>query len=141
MKIRAATKNDLKEIAELYEKIMQIQFKKVGEKIIDRKKYYSILLKNFNKSKMFVLEDENLVGFLWYLKEKDEISLEEIFVTKTKKGYGKILLNYLIKEAKKSKIKKINLDVHFKNKNAIEFFRKFGFSERTIEMSLEIKNA
>src|SRR3989338_4157216 len=40
--------------------------------------------------------------------------------------------------AKNKKIKKINIDVHFKNKNALDFFKKFGFTKRTIELSLDI---
>jgi len=35
--------------------------------------------------------------------------LEEIFVTEKRKGYGRLLLNYVLGYAKKKKIKKINL--------------------------------
>ena len=47
-------------------------------------------------------------------------------------------MNFLIDHAKKEKVKRINLDVHFKNKDALNFFRKIGFTERTIELSLDL---
>jgi len=96
------------------------------------------LKKHFKKSKMFILDIKGIKGFIWYFKEGKEYNLEELFVTEKGKGYGKLLTDFILKEAKKQKIKKINLDVHFKNKKAQNFFKKFGFSERTIEMSLDL---
>jgi len=45
---------------------------------------------------------------------------------------------FLLQKAKKLNVKKINLDVHFKNKKALKFFKKFGFTERTIELSKDL---
>jgi GNAT superfamily N-acetyltransferase len=87
---------------------------------------------------MFVLDIEGLKGFIWYFKEGKEYNLEEIFVLEKDKGYGKLLMDFVLEEAKKQKIQKINLDVHFRNKTSQDFFKKFGFSERTIEMSLDL---
>jgi len=140
MKIRKASLNDLKQIAELYFSEMSKQFENVGEEPITTKEFEKRLKKHFKKSKMFVLDIEGIKGFIWYFKEGKEYNLEEIFVIEKGKGYGKLLMNHMLKEAKKQKIQKINLDVHFKNKKAQRFFKKFGFSERTIEMSLDLKN-
>ncbi len=139
MKIRKAKKEDLKNISQLYEKEMSKQFKLIGEKPISAKEFERRLNNNFGKCYMHILNDDEIKGFIWYFKEGCEFNLEEIFVTEKGKGYGKILIKYLLQEAKKKKIKKINLDVHFKNMIAQKFFMKFGFSERTIEMSKDTK--
>ena len=87
---------------------------------------------------MFVLDDNGIKGFVWFGKEGDEINVEEIFVIEKGKGYGKKLMSFIIEFARKNKTNKINLDVHFKNKKGISFFKKFGFTERTIELSLDL---
>ena len=136
--IRKTSLKDLKEIAKLYSSEMSKQFRDVGEEPITEKEFERRLRKNFDKSKMFVLDIEGIKGFIWYFKEGKEYNLEEVFSIEKGKGYGKLLMRHLLEDAKKKKIQKINLDVHFKNKTAQEFFRKFGFSERTIEMSLDL---
>lgn len=136
--IRKLKKEEISRIAKLYENIMSEKFLQIGEEPISKEKYEKILKKNYNKSFMFVLDEEGIKGFIWFIKKGEEINLEEIFTLEKKKGYGKKLLSFLIEKAKKSKIKRVNLDVHFKNKEAIEFFKKLGFTERTIEMSLEL---
>lgn len=136
--IRKACLKDLKQIAKLYVSEMSKHFKAIGETQIIAKKYEKVLRKNFDKSQMYILDINGIKGFLWYLKEGKEFNLEEIFVIEKGKGYGKLLMNYILEQARKKKIKKLNLDVHYKNKKAQEFFKHFGFSERTIEMSLDI---
>jgi L-amino acid N-acyltransferase YncA len=136
--IRKLKSEEISFIAENYEKLMKKQFEKVEEKPITKKEYEDILKKNFENSFMFVLEEKNIKGFMWFFIEKDEINLEEIFSIEKGKGYGKELMDFLINYAKENKIKRINLDVHFNNKKALRFFKKFGFTERTIELSLDI---
>lgn len=118
---------------------MSKHFKIVKEKPITPKQYEKILLKNFKKGYMYVIDNEPIGGFLWFNKNGEEYELEEIFVTQKRKGYGRQLLTFLINKAKKQKIKKINLDIHIKNKSAINFFKRHGFTERTIEMGLNLK--
>jgi len=139
MKIRKTYKKDLKEISQLYNKIMSPIFLKVGEKPISSDKYFKILNKNLRNSFMFVLEGNGIKGFIWFTMKSKEYNLEEIFVLDKNMGYGKVLMNYLLKSAKKNKINKINLDVHQKNYQAINFFNKFRFTKRTIEMSRELR--
>lgn len=136
--IRKLKKGEIKKIAEMYEKVMFKNFLQVGEKPISKERYQKILEENYDKSFMFVLEERGIKGFLWFIEKDKEINLEEIFTIKRNKGYGKKLLCFLIKKAKKENKKRINLDVHFKNKRAIEFFKKRGFTERTIELSLDL---
>lgn len=136
--IRKAYLEDLEKISKLYYSEMSKQFKAVDEDPISSKEFEKKLKKNFKKGHMFVLEINGIKGFIWYFKEGREYNLEEIFVVEKGKGYGKQLMRYLLEAAKKQKIQKLNLDVHFKNKKAQNFFRRFGFSERTIEMSFDL---
>ena len=111
----------------------------VGEKPLSKDDYAKILRSNYKKSSMYVLDTKGFKGFLWFVKKDNEINLEEIFVLEKNKGFGKELMGFLIDYAKKNKIKKINLDVHYRNKRAIDFFKLFGFTERTSEMSLDLE--
>lgn len=136
--IRKLKQEEIPIIAKYFEKNMKNNFKDVGEAPITQKRYINILKENFGKSFMFVLDDKGIGAFLWFVKKGDEINLEEIFSIEKRRGCGKQLMNFLLDYSKKKKIKKINGDVHFKNKDAINFFKEFGFTERTIELSLEV---
>ena len=136
--IRKIKQEEISLIAENYENIMKEQFEKVGEEPITKDKYEKILKNNFRDSSMFVLEENGIKAFIWFIKEGDEIYLEEVFSIEKNKGYGSRLMNFLIDYAKKKKIKRINVDVHLKNKEALHFFKSLGFTERTIELSLDI---
>lgn len=136
--IRKVSQKDIQKISELYEKKMSQQFKEINEKPITSKEYEKILKANIKKSNMYILNNKGVRGFIWYAQEKDEFNLEEIFTTEKNKGWGKLLISQMLEHARKNKIKRINLDVHFKNKKAQKFFKHFGFTERTIEMSLDL---
>lgn len=136
--IRKLKKEEIEKIAEHYEREMAQQFKKVGEEPISKNEYAKRLKSSYNKDNMFVLDENGLKGFLWFAECDSEINLEEIFVLEKDKGYGRKLIDFILKFARENKIKKLNLDVHFNNKEAISFFKKFGFTERTIEMSLDL---
>lgn len=136
--IRKLKQEEISFIAENYDKIMKEQFEKVGEEPITRDQYEKILKKNFESSSMFVLEEKGIKAFIWFIKERNEINLEEVFSIERGKGYGRKLMDFLIEYAKNKKIKKINIDVHFRNKDALNFFKNLGFTERTIELSLDI---
>ena len=136
--IRRLKQEEISFIAKNYERIMKEQFEKVGEETITKDKYENVLKENFKDSSMFVLEEKEIKAFIWFVKEGDEINLEEIFSIEKRRGHGKRLINFLIDYAKNKKIKKINIDVHFRNNKALTFFKSFGFTERTIELSLDI---
>lgn len=138
MEIRKMRQEEISLIARHYEEIMKKQFKKIGEEPITEDRYKIILKKNFKDSCMFVLEDNGIKSFIWFIKKDGEINLEELFSIEKGRGYGNKLVRFLLDYSRKEKIKKINMDVHFKNKKALRFFKRFGFTERTIELSLEI---
>ena len=136
--IRKLKQEEISSIAKDYEEVMKKQFERVGEEPITKNKYEKILEENFEDSSMFVFDEKCIKAFIWFVKEENEINLEEVFSIERGKGYGKKLMNFLLDYAKREKIKRINIDVHFKNKDALKFFKTLGFTERTIELSLDI---
>ncbi|MEM1536007.1 MAG: GNAT family N-acetyltransferase [Candidatus Pacearchaeota archaeon] len=138
LKIKKLSKHEIKEIAENYYRIMKKFFAQVREKPVTAEEYALLLRKNYKKSFMIVLTSKKILGFAWITKHDKEWILEEIFVTEKGKGYGTKLMKFLLKEARKKKIKRIKLTVHASNRRAIKFFKKFGFDKKTIEMSKEL---
>jgi len=136
--IRKLKKEEIKYVAENYENAMSINFKEIGEQPISKEKYEKILKKNFKNSFMYVIDDNGIKAFLWFIKDGDEINLEEIFSIEKTKGYGKKLMEFVFDFARKKGIKRINADIHSKNEMALRFIKKFGFTERTIELSFDI---
>lgn len=136
--IRKLKFEEIPVVARYYEKEMAQNFRDVGEEPISEKKYVQILKKNIKKSKMFVLDKNGIKGFAWFVKEDNEINIEELFVIEKGEGYGKQLINFILEFAKKNKIKKINLEVHVKNEKGMAFFKRFGFTKRTVELSLDL---
>lgn len=139
LKIKKLSKQEINEIAENYSRIMKKFFAQVREKPITAKEYALLLRKNYKKSFMLVLTSKKILGFAWILKRGKEWTLEEIFVTEKGKGYGTKLMKFLLKEARKKGIRRINLSVHVNNRRAIRFFKKFGFNKKAIEMSKDLK--
>lgn len=77
---------------------------------------------------VFVLNDrEQLIGYYSYLVlDEVKMKLDNIFIDPTfiGKGYGKILMEHLLSEAKQKGFDKIVLD---SEPNAEAFYHKFGF--------------
>jgi len=99
------------------------------------------LLNEQKNIKIFVLElDNKLIGAGTLLYEKKfihnislYIHIEDIIIKKEyqSKGYGKILLNYLINKAKEQKPYKLLLDCEL---NLIPFYKKCGFTHNGSQM-------
>ena len=70
MKIRKLEKNDINKISEMYKKEMSIHFKNIGEKPISKEEYEKRLKESFNRDYIFILEEERIIGFLWFSKNK-----------------------------------------------------------------------
>jgi ribosomal protein S18 acetylase RimI-like enzyme len=96
---------------------------------------------NFLKSVISILKDfkfkiaikfiyiEFLDYFVLSKYKKDELYLAELAVSSDSqnKGYGTILINEAIKIAKEKGFKKLILDAHTSNTNAIRFYKSKGF--------------
>lgn len=95
---------------------------------------YKLTEESFNNDflKVLIYEDEFIKGILVYEYFYDRIEIDYIIVDEKyrNKGIATKLLKYL--ESKYSFIKNITLEVRESNKNAIEFYKKNGFSKVAI---------
>mgnify|MGYP001257617179 CR=1 FL=1 len=87
-------------------------------------------LENYLKEdliKIWKLENNNIIGFVYFYYIKDEVEIIKIGVLKSfqRKSYGSLIIN----EIKKLKIKKIFLEVSVENLQAINFYLKNGFKK------------
>lgn len=81
-----------------------------------------------------LLDDEKLIGYIYYLKSLDE---GEIYQLGIKKEYqnnklGELLLSKSLLELKKEGIKNIFLEVRDNNNQAINLYKKVGFKQISI---------
>jgi len=77
--------------------------------------------------KLLVIEDKEVIGYLYYseIYERIEINQIEVEESNRNKGYGTKLLDYLINNNDKS----ITLEVRKDNYPAISLYKKFNFKE------------
>lgn len=78
--------------------------------------------------------NDEVVAYGGFWKIIDEADINNIAVKKEHrgKGFGKMLMNALIEEAKKQNIKAMTLEVRVTNKSAIALYKKLGFKESGI---------
>lgn len=82
-----------------------------------------------------VLEiDNQVIGYIggYFYLEDGEILNFLIDKSKQHQGYGTILFESILQEARQKGIKKVTLEVRESNSNAISFYTKFGFSKISI---------
>jgi len=112
--------------------------------IISEKEYASFFSNLENNVHIYVMQtdEEELVGMGTIMVEKKLIyggskvaHIEDVVIDKKYRGmgYGKILLDNLIKKSKKFDCYKIILNCDEKN---VEFYEKTGFRQKNVEMSL-----
>ena len=80
--------------------------------------------------KLLVIEEESIIGYLYYsdIYERIEINQIEVDLSYRNKGYGSKLIKYLIDNTNKS----ITLEVRIDNNPAISLYKKFDFKEVSI---------
>ena len=116
-----------------------------------RSKEYIESLINDKASIFIVLEIENkIIGFLYayeetkgglpFHKKRKYIVIDNIVVDEEyqNKGYGKKLLDYIIKYTKDEKYSDIELYVYCFNKKAIKLYEEYGFKNLTQNMILKL---
>ncbi len=95
----------------------------------DRKTFEKILL---NTHHIFTIgvEDNGILGYIIAMREWDELHILNLAVRKQyrKIGIGHSFLHLIIKEAKKTGIKNIYLEVRINNETAISLYKSFGFT-------------
>lgn len=136
MKIRKATKKDFSRIAEL----MNIEYSKPPYHEPWKKKNAIKTLNYFAKvGEIFVLVDEGIVGLIIsrdeYYNEGSATMIEELIVDSYFKGrgFGRKLVEYVEKQGKKKKIKRVLL-MASKDAPAFHFYKKMGYvpSKKTV---------
>ncbi len=90
------------------------------------------LFKLYLKCKGFLgfYRDNELIGYMFLQVSKNCGLLNRLAVKKEEqgKGYGSVMMTYVIDYFHKQGVKKIKLQVESKNKHAIKLYKKFGFS-------------
>lgn len=78
--------------------------------------------------------DDKVVAYGGFWKILDEADINNIAVKKEfrQMGYGKMLMNALIEDAKSQNIKAMTLEVRVTNESAIALYKKLGFKEAGI---------
>ena len=76
-----------------------------------------------------LLIDAKICGYcgIWVIDNTSQITTIAINPSLQRLGYGKKLLDYIIKVLKKRKVTIITLEVRITNKGAIKMYQKFGF--------------
>ena len=78
--------------------------------------------------------DKKIVAFIQYEDIYDRFELDNIYVLKEyrNRGIASSLMEFMINEGKKKKIINITLEVREDNTNAINLYKKYGFTEKAI---------
>ncbi|MCX6228126.1 MAG: GNAT family N-acetyltransferase [Bacteroidia bacterium] len=76
-----------------------------------------------------IQQNTNIIGYLAYKQAINELFLSKIYVVKEKRriGIGKIALDFLTKQGRETKIKKITLTVNKDNSGSIAAYKRMGF--------------
>lgn len=92
--------------------------------------YYDELSNEFSNTYIYRDNDEeSAAGFIIFRKITDTIEIIKIAVKKEfrKKGIGSLLMNFLLSGQSADGVHTFFLEVRVSNKEAIRFYRKFGF--------------
>lgn len=140
MKIRLLTKNDLKEIKQLYEDIKQNTYTlwdsgypsdELIEFDIERKGLYGLFFDDELIAISFAGErnEENEEGFTWKENFKKRGTFARIGVSPKfqNQGVGTILVDFILKTLKSQGFDGVRILVGKENQNAIKLYQKFGF--------------
>ena len=150
--IREASLEDLNTIQELNNSLFKLEKENYDSTLVydwplseEGKEYFLDLINNHYV--IVAIYDNNIVGYLaGSILEKgsyEEIQYGEInnmFIKKENRGLGigKSLINNFKDYCKSNNILNIKVVASFKNKDAIEFYRKNGFEEFDITMTTKI---
>lgn len=85
----------------------------------------------------FVLEDDNIFGYISLWHDEDKAQVESIIINDKNKGYGQILFKYAMDYLKDYII---TLEVRKSNSVAIHIYEKFGFKKVTIRKNYYSNN-
>ena len=102
------------------------------------------LIDNFSKFTILILLDkEEILGYLAYnIKEKHskKIHVDQLIITEKSRGqgYGKLLMNELIKIGKQNNCERVELDCWTFNENALAMYEHIGFKKQRIMFEYDL---
>ena len=87
--------------------------------------------------------NNQIIGFLMAMPALDTADILNISINKDyqRKGYGKKLLHYLIKELRDRMIRQLLLEVRVSNQAAITFYLEYGFEEISLRKNYYMINS
>ena len=87
--------------------------------------------------------NNQIIGFLMTMPAIDSADILNISINKSyqRKGYGKKLLHYLIKELRDRMIRQLILEVRVSNQAAITFYLEYGFEEISLRKNYYMINS
>lgn len=152
IEIRKATIEDLKYIQELNNDLFKLEKANYDSSLIenwplskDGEEYFTDLINNHYV--VIALLNNEIVGYLaGSINEKgsyEEIQygeLNNMFINENFRGYGigKKLIDSFKNYCKNNNIDNIKVTASFKNKDAINFYKKCGFSEFDLTLTIKI---
>lgn len=150
MLIRQANKNDIdKNLLKLYIDGFYMHYNKRKDifsyKGIEELKNNLIdMLENSNEVLFVIEKNENIIGYAaLQIKDKNtkSIWIDEIIIDNNYRnnGYGKRLIDEILKFAKENKCQRIELNCWSFNDNALKFYDKLGFNPQRVIFEKEIK--
>ncbi len=91
---------------------------------------YMFFARRLREGNVFVLIEDGVIGFLDFTVDRNEIKLEGIAVRRDKrgKGYGKILMEFLLSIARQFGARRIYLMTLETNEAANTLYTSFGFT-------------
>lgn len=131
--IREATMNDFEQINELMQDLL-------GDPIFERKKVFHEALSSENYIPLIAEVSADIAGFLdiWHFPDVGhgaKLGVIENFIVSEryrKMGIGRKLLEESVEIARKQKFHELHVWTEFKNKNAIEMYKKNGFTNENL---------
>ena len=124
IKIRKANTNDIDKVVQIEREIFPT---------LNKKHQYREELSNAFSHFYIVYDSETneIIGYtiFWIIEKLLEIHHITVKVKYHLSGIGSTLMRFILKKAKQEKVEQIYLEVRKSNKNAIDFYQKFGFTE------------
>lgn len=155
IEIRRATLKDLEPVRKMNQELFKYDSQNFDKNINykwslskEHEKCYKKDITNKNSAVFLALIEEKIIGYILckiidaeiYAKNKKIAFLEDMFVMKKYRGsgIGTMLIKEFIKWEKSKDMKRATVTVSIKNKKAIDFYRKAGFSDQDLVLEAKI---
>ncbi len=151
MIIRELTEEDLKEFRSeitkfIYENLtINLPFIKERKELADEKYFDIVKYKQDGSAILYGAIEERLTGFMWAYERnvfgEKRLHLEHLVVSENVRGggIGSKLIEKLYEEALRRQVSKVELLTTAENGNAVNFYKKHGYSIERVQMELEVR--